>query len=112
MEGQATLFAKNYCLSKNLLDKNWINILNKKENKRYLASYNLIKEIKSIVPNDYKKMVHYTMRKDDSKWLSIDIDKWIDSLELNKKIMVINVIKKYENILVDDTSTTFSSPSH
>ena len=74
----ATLFAKNYCLSKNLLDKNWINILNKKENKRYLASYNLIKEIKSIVPNDYKKMINYTMRKDDNNWLSIDIDKWID----------------------------------
>ncbi len=32
--------------------------------------------------------------------------------KLNKKIMVINVIKKYENVLVDDTSTTFSSPSH
>ena len=57
-------------------------------------------------------MINYTMRKDDNNWLSIDIDKWIDSLELNKKIMVIDVIKKYENILVDDTSTTFSSPSH
>ena len=57
-------------------------------------------------------MINYTVRKDDNNWLSIDIDKWIDSLELNKKIMVIDVIKKYENILVDDTSTTFSSPSH
>ena len=55
------------------------------------------------------KMINYTVRKDDNNWLSIDIDKWIDSLELNKKIMVINVIKEYENILVDDTSTTFSS---
>ena len=57
-------------------------------------------------------MINYTVRKDDNNWLSIDIDKWIDSLELNKKIMVINVIKEYENILEDDTSTTFSSPSH
>ena len=44
------------------------------------------------------KMINYTVRKDDNNWLSIDIDKWIDSLELNKKIMVINVIKEYENI--------------
>lgn len=112
MEGLATLFAKDYCLSKNLLHENWDNILNKKENKRYLASYNLIKEIKSVVPDDYKKMVNYTSNIDEDNWLSIDIDEWIDSLEFDKKNTVKDIIKKYENILKGDRSTTFSSPSH
>ena len=110
MEGLATLFAEEYCSSKNLLPKNWKKILHNNENKSYLASYNLIKELKILVPNDYKRIVKYTVKQDGSDWLSINIDDWINSVEFSKRDDVLRVINKYEKILMKDTSATFSSP--
>ena len=80
MEGLATLFAEEYCGSKNLLPKNWKKILHNNENKSYLASYNLIK-LKILVPNDYKENSKYTVKQDGSDWLSINIDDWIISVK-------------------------------
>ena len=53
----------------------------------------------------------YTVKQDDSDWLSINIDDWINSVEFSKRADVLRVIKKYEKILMNDTSATFSSIS-
>ena len=83
MEGLATLFWKNIVVLKIhylKLEKNLIIM----RNKSYLASYNLIKELKILVPNDYKRIVKYTVKQDGSDWLSINIDDWINSVEFSK----------------------------
>ena len=111
MEGLATLFAEEYCRSKNLLPKNWKKTLYNNKNKSYLASYNLMKELKILAPNDYKRIIKYTVKQDDSNWLSVNIDAWINSVEFSKRTDVVDVINKYKKILMEDTSATFSSPS-
>ena len=70
----------------------------------------MIKELKILVPNDYKRIVKYTVKQDGSDWLSINIDDWINSVEFSKRDDVLRVINKYEKILMKDTSATFSSP--
>lgn len=115
MEGIATVFSEQYCAGQAKEWGDWKRHFTKSRRDPYALSYRMMLDLQMAFPENYARMVRYAVSRDaESRWLRIDIDRWIASLPAERRQEAREIIDPYASVLRRHTGPVygFSAPSN
>ncbi len=109
MEGMATVFSEEVCAEQEKPWGNWKRHFTKSRRDPYALSYRMMLSLKEAFPAQYPSLFRYTAPHDreGSKWLRIDIDRWIGSLPPDRRREARDIIDPYGSELRRHTGKVY-----